>query len=178
MIKTILIAAISADGKIAERADQKSLDWTSKEDLKFFIERTKQAGVVIMGRKTFETIGKPLKNRLNVIMTSDPDRRGSHAPPPEEGLLEYANATPAEILASLDARGYQEAAICGGSSVYSQFLKEGLVDELFLTIEPVLFGSGVPLATDFGRVNLKLLERTALNDQATLLHFGVIKQSV
>jgi dihydrofolate reductase len=121
-----------------------------------------------MGRKTFATIGKPLKNRLNVIMTSTPGVD-------EPGLLEYTLATPAEILASLDARGYKEAAICGGSSVYSQFLKEGLVDEVYLTVEPVLFGSGVPLASDFSRINMKLIDTERLGDQAVLLHFEVLR---
>ena len=75
MIKVILIAAISADGKIAERTDQNSLDWTSKEDTRFFIERTKQAGALIMGRKTFESIGKPLPGRINLILTKDANYR-------------------------------------------------------------------------------------------------------
>ena len=167
MIKTILIAAISADGKIAERADQSSLDWTSKEDTQFFVKRTKEAGVMIMGRKTFETIGKPLKDRLIVVMTRGEGGKAM------EGV-EYTNKAPQEILRDLELRGYKEAAICGGSSVYGQFLKEGLVDELFLTIEPVLFGSGVPLAVGFDRINLDLINSTKLNDQAVLLHYRVV----
>ncbi len=166
MIKTILIAAISADGKIAERAEQSSLDWTSKEDTQFFVKRTKEAGVVIMGRKTFETIGKPLKERLIVVMTSSIEDKAS-----QEEVLEYTSASPKELLENLDRRGYKEAAICGGSSVYSQFLKEDLVDELYLTIEPVLFGDGVPFAAGFGRLNLYLIDSTKLNDQAVLLHY-------
>ncbi len=170
MINVILIAAVSADGKIAERADQSSLDWTSKEDTQFFVKRTKEAGVMIMGRKTFETIGKPLKERLIVVMTSSTEGKTS-----QTGILEYTTASPKEILEDLTERGYKEAAICGGSSVYAQFLKEGLVDEVFLTIEPVLFGSGVPLATDFSRINMTLVDTTRLGDQAVLLHFKVLR---
>ncbi len=170
MIKTILIAAISADGKIAERAEQSSLDWTSKEDTQFFVKRTKEAGVVIMGRKTFETIGRPLKDRLLVIMTSSIEGKESQ---PE--VLEYTNASPKEILVSLHERGYKEAAICGGSSVYGQFLKEGLIDEIFLTVEPVLFGGGVPLAVDFDRINMELIDTTQLNDRAIVLHYRVLR---
>ena len=166
MIKIVLIAAVSADGKIAERGDQSSLDWTSKEDTQFFVKRTKEAGVVIMGRKTFETIGRPLKERLTIVMTSLLEGKTS-----QEGVLEYTTASPKEILADLDSRGYKEAAICGGSSVYGQFLKEGLVDELFLTIEPVLFGSGVPLASGFDRINMQLVDVTHLGNCAVLLHY-------
>lgn len=168
MIKTILIAAISADGKIAERAGQSSLGWTSKEDTQFFVERTKEAGVVIMGRKTFETIGRPLKDRLIIVMT-----RGSGAGPVEG--VEFTNKAPKEILENLTSRGFDQAAICGGAEIYSLFLRAGLVDELFLTVEPVLFGNGVPLAAGFDRLNLDLIESTKLNDQAILLHYKVLR---
>lgn len=168
MIKTILIAAISADGKIAERADQSSLDWTSKEDTQFFVERTKEAGVVIMGRKTFETIGRSLKDRLIVVMTRG---EGGEA---MEGV-EHTNRAPKIILQDLEARGYEQAAICGGAEIYSLFLRAGLVDELFLTIEPVLFGSGTPLVSGFDRLNLELMDSRPLNAQAILLHYRVLR---
>lgn len=168
MIRVILIAAISVDGKIAERTDQSSLDWTSKEDRQFFVKRTKEAGVVIMGRKTFETIGRPLKERLTMVMTSATEGKTS-----QESVLEYTAASPKEILEDLDRRGYKEVAVCGGSSVYGQFLKEGLVDELFLTIEPVLFGGGVQLASGFDRINMELVDYTKLNDQAVFMHYRV-----
>lgn len=167
-MKTFLIAAISANGMIAETADQTSTDWTSKEDLAFFVSKTKEARVMIMGRKTFETIGRPLKDRLMVVMTRG---QGGEA---MDGV-EYSNKSPREILADVEARGFEQAAICGGSEIYSMFLREGLVDELFLTVEPVLFGSGVPLATNFARLNLELLEMRALNAQAILFHYRVLR---
>jgi dihydrofolate reductase len=67
MMNVFIIAAISADGLIAKDSDEKSTAWTSKADKKFFSERTKKAGVVVMGRKTFDTIGKPLSERLNIV---------------------------------------------------------------------------------------------------------------
>lgn len=168
-MKTFLIVAVSANGMIAQTAGQQSLDWTSKEDLAFFVSKTKEVGVVILGRKTFEMIGKPLKGRLNMVMTSSTEGKAS-----ELGVLEYTSADAAEILRDLEARGYKQAAICGGSEIYSLFLREGLVDELYLTVEPVLFGSGVPLTHGFDRLNLELLDTTMLNAQAILLHYRVV----
>ncbi len=163
-----LIAAISVDGKIAERADQSSLDWTSKEDLKFFVEKTKEAGVVIMGRKTFATIGKPLKDRRLIVMTCDPEKQN-----PMIGV-EYTSDSPVRIIEKLAAEGCANVAIAGGGGVYQQFLAQRLVTDLFLTIEPVLFGEGVSLAQDFGRMNLKLVETRALNSQSILFHYTVL----
>ena len=123
---------------------------------------------MIMGRKTFETIGRPLKDRLVVVMTRQAmisDKEG----------IEYTSKSPREVLIELASRGYEQAAICGGSEVYSLFLREGLVDELFLTVEPVLFGSGVPLTTGFERLNLELIESRPLNAQAILLHYRVVR---
>ena len=159
---------MSVDGKIAEKAEQSSLDWTSKEDLRFFIEKTKEAGVVIMGRKTFATIGKPLKDRKLVIMTSDPEKQESM-----DGV-EYTSEAPESIVHKLEADGFTSVVIGGGAGVYSQFLAAGLVTDLFLTIEPVLFGRGIPLAQDFDRMNLKIVETRMLNEQSILLHYTIL----
>ena len=61
-----LLMALTLDGKIAKDPDHYP-DWTGKEDKKLFAEISKKAGVVIMGSKTFDTFGKPLPNRKNVI---------------------------------------------------------------------------------------------------------------
>lgn len=155
-----LIAAISADGKIAQNAGQSSLDWTSKEDTRFFVEKTKEIGAVVMGRKTFETIGRPLKDRRMIVMSST----GGSETEKFEGRdgVEWTRETPAELVARLSLKGLTGLAVCGGSMVYSQFLEAGLVDELFLTVEPVLFGAGVPLGDGFGRIDLKLVESRPL----------------
>ncbi|MDM8539056.1 dihydrofolate reductase, partial [Desulfobacterales bacterium HSG17] len=62
--------AQTLDGKIAKDADHFP-DWTGPEDKKLFVKLTKQAGCLIMGSKTYDTIGRPLPGRKNVIMTKD-----------------------------------------------------------------------------------------------------------
>ena len=164
-MKVFLIAAMSADGKIAECESQSSLDWTSAEDTQFFVEKTKEIGTVVMGRKTFATIGKPLKDRRLIVMTANPDSRAA-----EEGV-EFTSNDPATLVQRLQAEGCEQIVIAGGASVYGQFLSAGLVDEVFLTVEPVLFGRGVPLATDVGRVNLEFVDVRQLNSRAIVLHY-------
>lgn len=166
-MKIWLIAAMSADGKIAERADQSSLDWTSAEDTQFFVEKTKEAGVVVMGRTTFATIGKGLKDRRVIVMTKSPE-----AATPIEGV-EFTNESPVDLAKRLVSEGVETLALGGGASVYGQFLDAGLVDEIFLTLEPFLFGNGVPLGEKFARVNLELVDTRKLNARSILLHYRV-----
>ena len=160
-----LIAAISIDGYIARDSDQISTVWTSKEDKKFFSERTKQAGVIVMGRKTFETIGRALPNRLNIVLSRQP--RPTNAP--EE--IQWSNKTPQELLKELEQKGYQEVAICGGQQIYSEFLKAGLINTLYLTVEPIMFGAGVKLVTSdqSSATKLSLKEMKKLNESGTIL---------
>lgn len=173
-MKVILIAAISVDGKIAERPDQTSLDWTSKEDTKFFVEKTKEAGVVVMGARTFATIGKPLKGRRLIVLSNrrDPqsgNRRGPRTPP--EGTVEFANMSPSQLVKMLEEQSHDAVVVAGGASVYSQFLREGLVTDLYLTVEPFLFGDGVPLVSGVQRIRLRLVEARPLGETAVLLHY-------
>lgn len=167
-MKVELIAATSLNGKIAASSDQSSLEWTSKEDTKFFVEKTKECRVMIMGRKTFDTIGRALKDRLIVVMTHEPGKQESI-----EGV-EFTNQTPQQILKSLESRGYASVAITGGSGVYSMFLKEKLVTDVYLTFEPILFGNGIPLAESFEDVKLELVESKLLGEQTVLLHYEVV----
>ncbi|MFC1787713.1 dihydrofolate reductase family protein [Patescibacteria group bacterium] len=162
-----LIAAMSVDGKIAQSADQLSLDWTSKEDFQFFVEKTKELGTVIMGRKTWETIGRPLKDRRTIVMTrhkiTETDLEG----------VEFTNEALQELIERLKAEEVETVALCGGASIYSLFLRQGLVDEMYLTVEPIMFGSGVPLAEGFDQIDLELIDSTLLGQQAVLLHYKV-----
>ncbi|NQV88874.1 MAG: dihydrofolate reductase [Parcubacteria group bacterium] len=175
-MKILIIAAMSADGKIAESVDQLSLDWTSKEDTRFFIDKTKEVGTLVMGSTTFATIGKPLPGRRIIVLSKDDSKEprfSSIETVPPGGSVEFANKSAEELVADLGHEGVESLVVGGGSSVYSQFLQAGLVTDLYLTIEPVLFGAGIPLASGFDRIEMSLVDVTKLNDQAVLLHYQV-----
>lgn len=164
MIHSFIIAAISADGYIAERADQVSTSWTSAEDKTFFSERTKQAGVVVMGATTFKTIGRALPGRHMIVYSTSPIEA--------EGV-ETTTAEPMALLADLEQRGFKEIAICGGASIYTQFMKAGAVQTLYLTVHPVVFGAGIPLFTEPLRRNLVLTKTTPLSPSVLLLEYSI-----
>jgi dihydrofolate reductase len=166
-VQTILLAAVTANGFIA-RSTNELANWTSKEDKKFFVEETKKAGVMVMGRTTFATIGKALPGRLIIVLTNDPT-----AVETIPGSVEPMSGTPAEVLAHLEKRGFSSVVIAGGANVYSQFLNAGLVDELALTIESILFTSGVRLAENLTReLLLELMSVEKLGATSVLLRYS------
>jgi len=168
-MKVTLMMVMTADGFIAKHANQTSTDWTSSADKKIFIERTKQAGVIIMGLTTYKTINKPLPGRLNVILTKEPELE-TNIP----NQLEYTNTQPAELLKQLEARGYQEVILGGGATINSLFLKAGLVNELQITIEPQLFGGGLTMFRDLDlNYKLELLEVKELGQNVVNLRYKV-----
>ncbi len=162
-MKVILVAAVTIDGKLARNSAQ-FVGWTSREDKRLFFSTSKRAGVIIMGNNTFKTLSAPLPGRLHIVLTND--LTGKENTPNQ---VEYTNQPPESILADLEARGYNEAVLGGGSQINSLFLQSGLVDEIFLTIEPLVFGLGVDLfaGVQFD-VRARLLEVEKLNDEGTI----------
>lgn len=164
-MKVFLIAAITADGFIG-RGSSHQADWTGKADKKVFVELTKAAGTIIMGSKTFATIGRALPGRRNIVYTSNPAKITAEN-------VEATSEPPEELLARLEREGTRAVAICGGASIYSLFMDHRLADELYLTIVPVLFGQGLTLFSSELATNLELVETTDLEGGAILLHYKV-----
>lgn len=168
-MKLILMMALTVDGKIA-KSDKHFANWTSKADKKSFVKTTKQAGLIIMGRKTYATFPKPLAERLNVVLTKNPQ---NYKNIPD--LLEFTNSEPQELLDDLQARGYETAILGGGSSINSLFIKNKLVDELLLTIEPKLFGQGIDLFKNLDlNLDLELLSFNKLSANVIQLRYKII----
>ncbi len=92
-------------------------------------------------------------------------------------LLEFSDASPAEIVARLAAAGCERCALLGGGQVYGQFLAAGLVDEIILTVEPRLFGTGRPLTGEVPLdIRLRLTDCTPLADGGPVrLTYNVLK---
>lgn len=175
-----LIAAMSVDGYIARDEQEASTNWTSKEETKHFLKLTKQAGAVIMGRKTYATIPdkyRPLTDRINVIYTRDNSQQPqlSSTSQLEKGKAYYTNLPPAELLSQLGAKGVEQVALCGGASLYNYFWRAGVVERLLLTIEPIMFGQGIPLFgnQELPQKKLELQQVQQLSAQTMVLDYLV-----
>jgi dihydrofolate reductase len=162
-----MMMAMTMDGKIAKTSDHFP-DWTSKEDKKYFAKISKDAGVVMMGEKTFKTFPSPLPNRLNVVFTLEKN------PPGTEGVR-WVTGEPEKVIEQLESEGYKSAILGGGAYLNGLFLKKGLIDEIIVTVEPKIFGDGLSLFSGDFDVNLQLLEMEKLNENSMVLKYKVIK---
>src|SRR3990167_3664298 len=169
-MRVILVMVQSLNGKITRGDDTDIYKWTSKEDQKFFFSFLKKHEVIIMGSRTYEAARKNIKlddKRLRIVLTSTPKRYSSEQ---ELGKIEFTNANPADLLARLETDGYKQVLLVGGGKVNAAFFAQNLVDELYLTIEPVLFGKGKAIIAEKKfNANLKLINLTKLNPKGTLL---------
>jgi dihydrofolate reductase len=164
-MKVFIIVAITADGYIARNSTELA-DWTSSVDKKLFVKLTKEAGVMVMGATTLATIGRALPGRRTIVYTLDP------ANITIEGV-EPTSEDPKALIERLENEGVKAVAICGGRSIYTQFMQSGVVDELYLTVEPTFFGTGVSLFSQPLATQLQLLEHVALSPDVILLHYAV-----
>ncbi len=100
------------------------LPWDIPEDMKFF--RSTTAGkIIIMGRKTFESVGHPLPKRLNLVVTRQKDYIA-------EGAIVFSTIEEAMNFAKTKVDDYDpEIFIIGGGEIYKQSLP--LVDTVYLT---------------------------------------------
>lgn len=157
---------MTLDGKIA-KTDSHFPDWTSKEDKKLFAKTSKEAGVVIMGDKTFFTFPSPLKDRLNVVFSLEEN------PKPIEGV-KWVKGEPENVLKELEEMGHKSAILGGGAFVNGLFLEHKLIDEIWITVEPKLFGEGLSLFKGDFDVSLKLNNVEKINDNSVVLKYKVL----
>ena len=114
-----MIAAMSENYIIGDKG---KIPWNLPTDTKWFRDKTLNH-VIIMGRKTYESMGKPLPKRTNLVVTRDKNYQA-------EGCIVFDNLEKAIDFAKTQEDN--EIFIVGGSEIYKQSLV--LADKLYLTI--------------------------------------------
>ena len=110
-------------GKNRVIGNKGKLPWNMPADLKYFRDKTK-GKPIIMGRKTFESMGKkPLPNRANIIITRDQNYKADGA---------IVVHSPEEAITEAEKYGTEEAMVIGGSQIYKEFLP--IANRIYLTI--------------------------------------------
>lgn len=171
-MKVIWSPAITLDGSIA-KADGNS-DWPTDTDGKQFHELIKQSGCVIVGRNTYEQYkGEvfPVEGATTFVWTHHP------AADTQEGGVEYISGSPEEVVKALAEKGYEQCVLAGGSVTNNAFVRAGLVDEITVTIYPLLFGNGMRLlSADNIDVKLEFIDSVNIGDGVIRNRYRVIKK--
>jgi len=111
------IAAMSLNRVIGNRND---IPWHLPEDFKWF-KKTTMGHVLLMGRKTFNSIGRPLPGRDTVVLTRNP-----------ESIIGIPTFNSIEAFEQADEFQKRKVFVCGGAEIYRQTLEK--CSDLFLTL--------------------------------------------
>lgn len=140
-----------------------------------FIEDLKQFGTVLMGRKTYEVglnEGKtsPYPEMRQILfstsMTAQPDP-----------AVELITENSVEVVRSLKVESESDIWLCGGSLLASSLMAENLIDEVIVKLNPIIFGSGIPLFTYvLSMIELEIVERKLYRNSGVMkIHYCVKK---
>lgn len=162
--------AISIDGFIAKKDGDS--DWVSPVDSANFEQKIKEKGCIIVGHRTFDQYQGdlyPVKDVTNIVLTSDSSLKS------EKDNVVYAQS-PSEAIKLVQRRGHDKALLIGGGTTNGLFLREGLIDEIFLSVHPLILGNGIKLfegvETD---IKLEFLDQKKLGEGLIQLHYQVSK---
>src|SRR3989344_5000477 len=163
-MKIKLLMVTSVDGK-STKGNKSPQEWASKEDLEYFLKTSRSNNLIVMGSKTYEARKsgiKPYPNRLKIILTRNPKKYIKYSIPSQ---LEFVNESPLVLVRKLEKKGYKEMLLIAGETLSSEFLKLNLITDLWLTIEPVIFGKGRGLIKNENfDIKLQLISVERLNE--------------
>ncbi len=161
---------MSLDGKLTRHNESNIKTWTSLVDQVHFHALLEEHDCEVLGSGTYKAAKHAFKlngKRLRIVLTKDANIYSENA---VAGRLEFSKETSLELIDRPQAHGYKKLLVVGGPKMIADFLSLGIVNKLYVTIEPVLFGNGKPLVTELqGSVQLKLIQYEKLNRQGTLL---------
>lgn len=153
--------ASSVDGRIS--LTSKTLpNWISNEDRRFFQRSLSHVDAVVVGRNTYQAAATRLRKRHTYVFSS------RSAITQRRGTVTFVN--PARVNLVELFREHRTVAVLGGGMVYRFMLESGLLDEIFVTVEPLIFGRGKEMFIGGTRTTqLRLLSARRLNRAGTLL---------
>lgn len=168
-MKVILYMAISLNGMIAKSDDNTS--WISKEEWDSYSLAVRTAGNLIVGHRTYNILTKQpefseLKDVKLVVVAQEDFQTLA-----QNHLVAHS---PKEALKLLS--DFEQVVVAGGGALNASFVEENLIDEIFIDIEPIILGQGIPLFRDknFKR-NLKFVGQKKISDNEIQLHYEVLK---
>jgi dihydrofolate reductase len=155
-MKATLYIASSLNGLMTNGVTDSS--WVSSHDEEMFAATCKQAGCILVGRQTFDQyqgVVYPVPDAVNVVLTSQ-DRHSDH-----ENIIYQPQFEAA--LSKIESMGFNRFIVVGGAKVIAQCLNKKIVDTIYLSLHPYIFGRGLSIIGDYiGDIDL---EFTGIRDQ-------------
>ena len=155
MRKIILYIASSLDGFIAR--ENGDIDWLPENTSSGYDEFYKTIDTVVMGKKTYEqvlTFGEyPYKDKKSYVFTRKNDQT-------KDGNTEFVSDIDKFVKENISNSG-KNIWLVGGAEIISPFLNRGFVDEIILSIIPIVLGKGIPLFKNIQKeIKLELIKTT------------------
>ncbi|GEM_PF-6647395 len=167
-----IVAAISLNGKIT---DAEGYFPSSPEDRQWLTQKIKASDVLVMGRKTFEQHVKRVGAKPIIVFTRAVNSLRSASP--EIAKVYFFHDKKKDLIELLDLLEFQKITILGGAEIYHWFVKEKLLTDVFLTVEPVILDAGKNFLSGQALNPLpiwKLKSTKKLNQKGTLLfHYQI-----
>ena len=166
-----LTVATSSDGYISRTTDEPPQAWASAEEQELFFRDVEGADWAIMGRNTHLAADKPYRRRIVFSTTQAGWQRQTQLWVDPDG---HAPADLADLVR--EVHPLKKGLILGGTRVHDWFLARDAIDAVHLTVEPVLFGDGLPIFTDqtardatqvFAALGFRATKDHILNDAGT-----------
>lgn len=164
----IAVLVSSLDGRLTKGTDS-NVTWSSMEDKDHFKKIKANAKAIIYGSTTYEVGKNGLHSDQRVIVhTRTPEKYFTDNP-----KITFTKAKPQEVVKMLQDEGFQDIFVLGGGKIYSMYLEDNVLNEIWITIEPKLFGNGVNFyeTPSVQERNLELKELTKLNNNTILLKY-------
>jgi dihydrofolate reductase len=169
-MKITLYMAISIDGFIARPNDDTR--WVSDTDWKSFQSKIKENGCIVMGKRTYEASGNdfPYKDALNVVLTKDRLLSSN-----DENVI-FSALSPIELVKYLEIKGVNKLLLIGGSKINGAFLQTNLIDEIILSVHPIILNDGIRIFSQINKEsNLIFLDSKTLPEGLVHLRYKVEK---
>ncbi|MDP4010901.1 MAG: dihydrofolate reductase family protein [Candidatus Roizmanbacteria bacterium] len=170
-MKITLYMAITADGFIAKK-DGNS-DWVSPVDTINFENAIEDHKCIIVGRKTFDQFQGdlyPVKGVTNIVMTSDQNIKS------DIENVHYFSKPINQIGTFIAQKSHDQALLIGGGTTNASFLRAGLIEEIILSVHPLVFVDGIKLFEGTSMdINLELLSSKTLGEGLIQLKYSVKK---
>lgn len=169
IMQVILYMATTVNGYIAKENNE--TPW-SDEEWQSFSKFVKEIKNIVIGKNTYEIMKKDdefskIGNPFTVVVS-------------KEDFAHNYNFTiaksPKEALKILKEKNFTKALVAGGGMLNSSFMKEKLVDEIYLDVEPLIFGKGIKLFSDNDfDAKLELMGTKSLSKNTIQLHYKILK---